>query len=589
MARASHTTGQMRAIWLICLLTVACGDTTPVGDSDGGVDAGLPAPDAGPDLSDELYDPGRVLEIEIDMDPADWDLLRRETRSFFDVLGSSCLTAPPESPFNWYPASVTIDGERLDGIAVRKKGFFGSLDDVKPSLKLDLDELVAGQQYLGRDNLTLNNDKADPSHVKQCLGYQLFRAAGVPAPRCNFAVVTVNGERLGVYSNVEAIKPAFLRRHFGTEDGNLYEGALSDFRPGWVETFQKKTNETDPDRSDLEALVPILEGPDADLVAELEAVVDLDAFITFWAMELIVMHADGYARNTNNFYLYDDPATGRFHFIPWGIDAIMFSDVPLPWENGMAPPTTVWAEGVLAHRLYAIPATRDAYLARLQELLDAVWIEEDLLAELDRMEALLTPHVPLLELDEFHTTLDGVRDFVADRRAELEGALAGGPEDWSKPLRDPWCIEPIGTIDQTFTAAFEGLEGPGIDPFGDGDSSTTLDVPQLAVMALDGGAISGYDADSGNPAVVTASWLEVGSRALIVQVIVDAQRWESGAVVPIDWASATAVVATITWPAGGGDPVIEILGMIGDGTIELDQAGATVSGRIASSVYEPIF
>jgi hypothetical protein len=506
---------------VLALLAAGCG-----GDGTlGGVDAAPPdEPDAGEDLTEELFDPDRVLRISIEMDPADWDTLRRQTRSLFDVLGSSCLVEPPPSPFTYFRATVTIDGTRIDDAGVRKKGFFGSLSETKPSLKLNLDEYVAGQSYSGLDNLTLNNDKSDPSHVKQCLGYGLFAAAGVPASRCNFAVVDVNGETLGVYTHVEAVKRQFLRRHFGNDDGNLYEGALSDFRPGWVNTFQKKTNELDPDRSDLEALVPVLEGPDDALLAGLAPHVDVDAFTTFWAAELLLMHADGYARNTNNFYLYHDTKAGRFHFIPWGIDSILFPDTALPWEDGVRPPTTVWAEGVLARRLYGLTQTRDAYVERLRALLDGVWREDDLLAEIDRMEALLTPHVPPAEMGSFLGAIDGVRAFVSGRRTAIETALAGGPEPWTKPLRDPWCIDAIGSLDETFTATFDRLEGPDVNPLAQGSSSTTLDLPELVTTALDGGAVAGIDAESGNPAVLTAAWLEVGSRALIMQTIVDAQH-----------------------------------------------------------------
>ncbi len=41
------------------------------------------------------------------------------------------------------------------------------------------------------------------------MAYKLFNDAGVQAPRCSFAKVTVNGEYLGLYSNVESIgKPS---------------------------------------------------------------------------------------------------------------------------------------------------------------------------------------------------------------------------------------------------------------------------------------------------------------------------------------------------------------------------------------------
>src|SRR5690606_12426430 len=97
----------------------------------------------------------------------------------------------------YFPARVTIDGAVIDNVGVRKKGFLGSLLMGRPSLKLRLDELVPGQRHAGLDRLTLNNNRQDGSRIRQCLAYARFRAAGVPAPRCNFARVTVNGESLG--------------------------------------------------------------------------------------------------------------------------------------------------------------------------------------------------------------------------------------------------------------------------------------------------------------------------------------------------------------------------------------------------------
>ena len=96
----------------------------------------------------------------------------------------------------YFPATVSIDGERLDGVGVRKKGLIGSMSTERPSLKVKFSEYDDDQRYAGLERLTLNNCRL--LLIKQCLGYRLFAAAGVPAPRCGFAHVVVNGEDLGV-------------------------------------------------------------------------------------------------------------------------------------------------------------------------------------------------------------------------------------------------------------------------------------------------------------------------------------------------------------------------------------------------------
>ena len=77
---------------------------------------------------------------------------------------------------------------------------------------------------------------ADPSKCRETLGYAMYRAAGVPAPRTALAEVrlTVPGkydkELLGVYTVVEEVDKPFLRDHFGTDKGLLMKPeGLRDF------------------------------------------------------------------------------------------------------------------------------------------------------------------------------------------------------------------------------------------------------------------------------------------------------------------------------------------------------------------------
>jgi hypothetical protein len=112
------------------------------------------------DTADDVVGPGafslaHVLEVSLDMEPAEWDALRAETRVLFDILGPNCQAGPAPDVFNWREADVVIDGRRLERIGVRKKGFLGSLDTDRPSLRLELDEYVSGQELDGLERLVL--------------------------------------------------------------------------------------------------------------------------------------------------------------------------------------------------------------------------------------------------------------------------------------------------------------------------------------------------------------------------------------------------------------------------------------------------
>jgi spore coat protein H len=358
-----------------------------------------------------------------------------------------------------YPAKVTIDGQTVAKVGLRKRGFIGSASMARPSLGLRFDHFDPQQRFAGLRRLSLNNNLQDPTQLHQVLAYRLFADAGVPAPRCNLAKVTVNGNYLGVYSQVEAVEEEFLRRQFGDASGNLYEGTLSDFRPRWVKTFERKNHKDNPDRGDLDRLVKALQNDDANLLAAVESVVDLEAYLTYWAMESLIGHWDSYSNGGNNFFVYANPATRKFSFIPWGADSVLGD--PDPFTSGTTL-ESVRARMLLPWRLYQIPAVRERYREKLRALLREVWREEELLAEVDRLRALARPHlsVPPMQVSQ---GLIRLRKFIRSRRETLDKELAGPAPELTQPLKTGAHLEHAGTFRTLFVTTwqeyFEAGEG----------------------------------------------------------------------------------------------------------------------------------
>ena len=379
----------------------------------------------------------RVLEISIEIAEEDWDTLRHQTRTFEDLMAEIekyGLSQPFADIYTWFPGKVTVDGETHTEVGVRKKGFLGSQSDTKPSLKLRFDKYVDGQTLGGVMNrMTLNNSIQDPSMVNTCLAFQIFAAAGLPSPRCNFATVSANGKDLGLYVHVEEIKPAFLAHHFDSAEGNLYEGTVSDFTPEYRGTFEKKTNEDANDWSDIDAVVTALQDPsDAGLKA-LATAVDLDHFLSFWAAEVLVGHWDGYAGDRNNYHFYRE-LDGPFVFIPWGVDDVFhLKDDPNPFDNISDPPPSVLALTAIPNRLYNNADWRMRYAVRLKELLDTVWIEDELLASVDQMAAIVQQHSLPESRPKAAADTDRVRKFILKRKGEILADITPEPPDWPEP------------------------------------------------------------------------------------------------------------------------------------------------------------
>ena len=211
-----------------------------------------------------LFPTDRVLDIQIQLAPEDWDALRFQTRDFASALNAQRKYAPLETPYQYVSADVSIDGHLLTGVGLRKKGFLGSQNTVRPSLKIKLNKFEKGRSIDGLKVLTLNNNQQDASLMSQFMGYAFFNAVGVPAPRCAYAKVSVNGTYLGIYTHVESIRKPMIRRHFGNTDGTLYEGTVVDFFPGWSGSFEREFGNKKTGRRKIEALTAALEGAEGE-------------------------------------------------------------------------------------------------------------------------------------------------------------------------------------------------------------------------------------------------------------------------------------------------------------------------------------
>ena len=535
------------------------------------------------DPSDPWFALDRVLDVSIEMAPGDWDRLRGQTRTLFDLLaGADCLDSPAEEIFTWFEATVTVDGQTYTRAGVRKKGFLGSLSEEKPALKVRFDKFVDGQLLGGAvKRLTLNNAQQDPSMLNTCMAYHIFASAGLPAPRCNFATVSVNGENLGLFANVESIKTAFLERHFSDPEGNLYEGALSDFRPDWRGTFQKKTNEAEADWSDIDAVVAALQDSSPAGLEALAEVVDLDRFLTFWAVEVLIGHWDGYAGNRNNYLVYRE-TEGPFQFIPWGADQVFTStDVP---SDDFESPASVLAHGAISHRLFREEATRADYVARLKQLLDTVWNEEELLGLADEMEEIVRRHaLPDLRADAARDA-ERVRRFIRGRRAAVLADLDPEPPPWPWPLTEPFCLPAKGAFELSFETEWGTSESE--NPLEEGKVSFIhYDWEGEQQSFLSSGAISGLAEEEGridkDRASVTIVSLGVDFSIDILTVSLPIDRMASGASLPIDLESVRGV--RVVLPSADSPP--SQWDLIATGRIELAEAGTEPGDRVSGLFY----
>src|SRR5204863_9330491 len=100
---------------------------------------------------------------------------------------------------------------------------FDSIDQ-RPSLTLNFSKAGSKQRVHGLTKISLNNSYQDITRLHEKFSRELFAAAGVPVPRADHALVTLNGRDLGLYVLTEGFSKDFLKQHFKRADGTLYEG-----------------------------------------------------------------------------------------------------------------------------------------------------------------------------------------------------------------------------------------------------------------------------------------------------------------------------------------------------------------------------
>lgn len=326
------------------------------GGASGGL-GGMPSIDT----SGELYDPEQVPRFDIDLPPES-----------VQALGMA--------PDVYVRGTLRYAGETLADIGVRIKGEASQRTlDEKAAFKLKFDEFVSKQSFHGLRRMTFNNMVEDPTYLAERLAFHFFREAGLPAPRCNHALVYVNGTLFGLYANLETEDKTFLRRWFTSDAGNLYEEGQVDFEPGNETTFDLETNEEKNDRSDLTALIAALGSAKPEsFLADVGTQLDTQHFLAFTAAEAAVNQWDMYAYTVfypNNFRIYRDPTAQKFVMLPWGMDMSMkpYRDSGRPhilalelsrqYDNQGAPITS----GRIFRQCLESPGCRSAYIKVVED------------------------------------------------------------------------------------------------------------------------------------------------------------------------------------------------------------------------------
>jgi len=407
----------MRAQLAVCSLVVAL-NVSPIGQR--------PSSRAARSTPNELFRQATIANVQLELTKADYDAHTPRGGGWFGSGGGGSAQSWLQGPegkrngfaasrgvqFSYVHANVTINEQKLTNVGLRYKGngtYFEGVAKGKVSLKLDFAEYVKGQKLGALKKLNLHSNITDASAMNEVLAFQLFRDAGVPAPRTSYArvYVTVQGQKqqayAGLFSIVENPDEQFIAARGLPPSGAIFKPVASqlfaDLGPDWKrynQTYDPKTTLSEPQKQRVIDFARLVSGAtDAQFAARVSEFLDLEETARYLAVVVFLSDLDGLLGPGQNYYLYLDPRTQKFSFIAWDQDhsfgqffrgsqsAREQLSIHHPWSESSR----------FLDRLFRVDAFKKLYLARLNEFSGTLFKPDRFHRQVDELAVVIRPAI----------------------------------------------------------------------------------------------------------------------------------------------------------------------------------------------------
>lgn len=410
----------------------------------------------------DLYETTNIWLAHLKFSPEEWKALEPKhigpLPHFLQPDGTALLRNPKAQrtglagvlglDFNWTHADFEFSGRTFTNVAARLKGngtYLSSLSGSKRPFKVDLNKFAKEQKLGGVDELNFHNMIDDRSCMSDALAYEFLRDARVPASRTAYAYlsVSVTGQwdqkPLGLYVMVEPVNAAFAAQRFGSKTAPLFKPItyelfkhLGDDWSAYAAIYDLKTKATAEQRQrviDFARLVS--HANDAEFAARLGEFLDLDEFARFLAGEVLLSTYDSFLADGQNFYLYLDPRSNKFGFIPWDLD-LAWGGFFLLGSTKERERASIWHPWVgqnrFLERVMAVEEFRRIYRAHLEDFSARLFVPDRLNRRIDELAAIIRS--PVAAESDFR--LGKFEQAVSDNI--VEQSSTGNPQGANRPV-----------------------------------------------------------------------------------------------------------------------------------------------------------
>jgi spore coat protein H len=392
--------------------------------------------------SDRVFDDSQLATVQIFIDP---DSLAR-------IYEPGNEESDHEYPARFIFQNATLH-DTVENIGFRLRGNTSRYSQ-KKSFKVSFNTFEPGRKFYGLEKLNLNGEHNDPSIIRSKLCWYLFKTLQVPSSRAFHTMVFINGNYYGLYIAVEHVDENFVKEHFNAGGGNLYKclwpadltylGSNPNAyksKNGNRRIYDLITNTEADDYSDLEILIYILHFTSQnDFPALMQQYFDVDLFLRVLAVDVAVGSWDDYWFLKNNYYLYHNPASGQFEFIPYDYDNTFGV-----WWDGILAGVDWGTRDIynwgnpnearpLVERIMEVPDFKNRFSYYLDQLLNHGFNPDTLFPRIDAIQnkILSAAHNDLYRtldygftVDDFHNSYDmalgghvtyGLKPYITTRR-----------------------------------------------------------------------------------------------------------------------------------------------------------------------------
>ena len=364
------------------------GETGASGDSDT-EEGDDPPPDMGtepdpnemiPPFDEEgchaIYAQDLLPTFELTIHPVVWELLQDQWNNgvALEEMGLDPKTYHPLEEFRYGDILIEDAEIRLRGNATYWDPLPG--DKMQFQIGFHQNDPESGH-FLGLRRLAFDAATFNRHLLRDRLALSIMRDAGIAAPCANNARLVINGEYYGIFTNIEKLDEAFLERVFDDPRGDLWK------RANW----ELKTNLDTATSNRLDAL------EDAASAEEVHTYLVLEQALRVYAAESIIPDSDGAWAGGLNYYLYDEPLSGKFWLLPWDLDNSFerFNGSPED-DYPLNPDPVVWEKNGSHGRPWYDLALDDPlwfgyYITLIDEMLHTAYETDKLHTKIDEWSA----------------------------------------------------------------------------------------------------------------------------------------------------------------------------------------------------------